>query len=194
MTSAMPETKSCRMGLVRQTKLLSMRTDYRIGDWNISPRRGCIERGDEIVHVNPRPLAVLECLADAQGEVVTRDELFDAVWPGVIVTDDALTQCVVELRRAFGDSASDPQVIKTVPKVGFCLLAPVSPLTDESAEMPETAGKAGPLANRNRASLLIACTVFLVVILLWYLADPGVRKRWIRWMNYPRSPCCPSST
>jgi DNA-binding winged helix-turn-helix (wHTH) protein/TolB-like protein len=150
-----------------------MRSDYRIGNWIIRPRRGCIERGEETVHVNPRPLAVLKCLADAGGEVVTRDELFDAVWPGVIVTDDALTQCVVELRKAFGDSASDPQFIRTVPKVGFCLVAPVGPLTDESDDKPEPAGKAGPPGSRKWASLLIVGIVVLALALFWYLAGPG---------------------
>lgn len=76
-------------------------------------------------------MAVLLCLAAAGGEVVTREELFEAVWPGVVVTDDALTQCVVELRRAFGDSPRDPQIIKTIPKIGFCLVPPVTELDEK---------------------------------------------------------------
>jgi len=76
-------------------------------------------------------MAVLLRLAAAGGEVVTREELFEAVWPGVIVTDDALTQCVVELRKAFGDSPRDPQIIKTIPKVGFCLVPPVTELDEK---------------------------------------------------------------
>ena len=107
-----------------------MRTDFRLGDWIVRPRRGYIERGDEIVHIHPRPIAVLECLAAAGGEVVKRDEIFSTVWPGVIVSDDALAQCVVELRKAFGDSAHDAQIIRTIPKVGFCLIPPVTTLTD----------------------------------------------------------------
>lgn len=105
-----------------------MRADYCLGDWIVRPRRGCIERDEEVVHVHPKPMAVLECLADANGRGVTRDELHEAVWHGVIVTDDALTQCVAELRRAFGDSAKDSRVIKTIPKAGFCLVPPVMAL------------------------------------------------------------------
>jgi len=110
-----------------------MRDDFRVGDWIIRPRHECIERGGGVVHIHPKPMAVLECLAAAAGEVVTRDELFEAVWPGVFVTDDALTQCVVELRKAFGDPARDPQIIKTIPKVGFCLVPPVMVLDEEPA-------------------------------------------------------------
>ena len=110
-----------------------MRDSFRVGDWIVRPRHDCIERGDAVVHIHPKPMAVLESLAAAAGEVVTREELFEAVWPGVLVTDDALTQCVVELRKAFGDHARDAEIIKTVPKVGFCLIPPVMELDDEPA-------------------------------------------------------------
>jgi serine/threonine-protein kinase len=112
-----------------------MLADFRLEDWTIRPRRACIERDDEVVHVHPKSMAVLERLAAADGEVVTRDEIFEAVWPGVVVTDDALTQCVVELRKAFGDPARDPRIIKTIPKIGFRLVPPVLGL-DEKRENP----------------------------------------------------------
>ena len=108
-----------------------MRNDFRLGDWIVRPHRGHIERGGEIVQIHPKAMAVLECLAAAGGEVVKRDELFDAVWPGVIVTDDALAHCVMELRKAFGDSARDAEIIRTIPKVGFCLIPSVTDATEE---------------------------------------------------------------
>ncbi|MCW8924701.1 MAG: winged helix-turn-helix domain-containing protein [Xanthomonadales bacterium] len=107
-----------------------MRADFRLEDWIVSPRRGYIKRDNEIVHIHPKPMAVLECLAKARGEVLTRYEVFETVWPDVIVSDDALAQCVVELRKAFGDSASDSKIIRTIPKVGYCLIPPVTALTD----------------------------------------------------------------
>lgn len=111
-----------------------MRADFRLEDWTVRPLRDCIERGDEVVHIHPKPMAVLEALAAAGGEVVTREELFEKVWPGTIVTDDALTQCIVELRKAFGDSAQEARVIKTIPKVGFCLVTPITFLDDEAQD------------------------------------------------------------
>jgi DNA-binding winged helix-turn-helix (wHTH) protein len=75
-----------------------MKPDYQLSDWTVRPSRDCIERGDETVHLKPKVMAVLNCLAQAGGEVVSRDELFDAVWPGQSVADATLTQCVVELR------------------------------------------------------------------------------------------------
>ncbi len=122
------------MGAVPFKKGLSrMRADFRLGDWIVRPRRGRIERGGEVVPIQHKSMAVLECLAATGGEVITRDELFDTVWPGVIVTDNALSQCVLELRRAFGDPAGDPKIIKTIPKVGFCLVTPVKELEEAPA-------------------------------------------------------------
>ena len=59
-------------------------------------------------------------LARRPGEVVAKDEIFAAVWRNVHVTDDSLTQCVGEIRRAMGDSAHG--VVQTVPKRGYRLV------------------------------------------------------------------------
>jgi TolB-like protein/DNA-binding winged helix-turn-helix (wHTH) protein/Flp pilus assembly protein TadD len=119
-------------------------------------------------------MAVLECLAAAGGVVVTRDELFNAVWPGVSVTDDALTQCVVELRKAFGDPAGDAQVIKTIPKVGYCLIPPVTPLTEEpaySSDKPDriAASVAHPVKPAIRVVFITAVAILLGLAVFWYL-------------------------
>jgi TolB-like protein len=108
-----------------------MSADFRLGDWIVRPQRRIIERGDKSVHIKPKPMSVLECLVATNGEPVPRNDLFDAVWPGGEVTDDTLTKCIVELRKAFGDSARTPQVIETIPKFGFRLLVPVHPLEEE---------------------------------------------------------------
>ena len=85
-----------------------MSSDFRVGNWVVRPTRFCIHRPGKTIHITPKSMGVLECLAKAGGEVVTRNDLFDTVWPGAAVTDDVLTQCIVELRKAFDDSAQDP--------------------------------------------------------------------------------------
>lgn len=136
-----------------------MRADFCLGNWIVRPRRGCIERGEEVVHIHPKPMAVLECLAGANGEVVTRDELHDQVWPSVIVTDDTLTQCIAELRKAFGDTAKESRIIKTIPKTGFCLVPPVKPRVDRQNDQ----------APRGKKWLLSlgAIIVVVAVLLIW---------------------------
>ncbi|MGH8178009.1 MAG: winged helix-turn-helix domain-containing protein [Steroidobacter sp.] len=110
------------------------RPDFRLGDWLVRPSLAAIERGAVAVHVTPRSMAVLICLADARGEVVSRNEILDAVWPGMSVTPDALSQCVVELRKAFRDDSKHPAVIQTIPKLGLRLLTPVKPVAAVEVE------------------------------------------------------------
>ena len=103
-------------------------TDIRVGDCIVRLERRVIERADESVHVTPRAMSVLACLASAGGATVSRAALFEQVWRGAEVSDDALTKCIGELRRAFGDSARESRIIETIPKLGFRLVPPVESL------------------------------------------------------------------
>lgn len=67
-------------------------------------------------------MQVLVFLAQHSGEVVTRAQLEAAVWSGRVVTEDALTNAITKLRRAFGDSARQSKVIETIPKTGYRLI------------------------------------------------------------------------
>ena len=113
-----------------------MKDDYRLGEWTVRPQVGCIERDEEVVHLKPKVMAVLNCLAGSGGQVVRRDELFEAVWPGQVVSDATLTQCVVELRHAFGDSARNPKVVETIPKIGFRLILTVGQIQTRETHLP----------------------------------------------------------
>src|SRR5262245_38166181 len=77
------------------------------------------------VKLEPKAMAVLVHLAQRPSEVVSRETLLAAVWPGVIVSDDAVTQVVIKLRKALGDSAETPAYIQTISKRGYRLGAPV---------------------------------------------------------------------
>jgi DNA-binding winged helix-turn-helix (wHTH) protein len=74
------------------------------------------------IPLRPRSFAVLRHLADNPGRLVTKDELMQAVWPGIAVTDDSLVQCIGEIRRAIGDDAH--AVLRTVPRRGYRLVPP----------------------------------------------------------------------
>ena len=70
-------------------------------------------------------MAVLVELALRAGEVVRRDELLDAVWGDAFVSEEVLTHGIWEIRRALGDDARNPSFLKTVPRRGYQLIAPV---------------------------------------------------------------------
>ncbi|MDJ0655387.1 MAG: winged helix-turn-helix domain-containing protein [Xanthomonadales bacterium] len=96
--------------------------DFELGDAQVSPKLNRIARDNREITVKPKSMAVLVLLADARGEVLARNHILDAIWPAMDVTDDVLTQSVVELRKAFDDDAKDPRIIETVPRVGFRLV------------------------------------------------------------------------
>jgi TolB-like protein/Flp pilus assembly protein TadD len=96
------------------------------------------------------------------------------VWPGVVVTDDALTQCVVELRKAFGDPARDARIIRTIPKVGFCLIPTVMPLTEEPAASGDKPGRTAASVAHSvkptvRVVFITAVAILLGLAVFWYL-------------------------
>src|SRR4029453_15335923 len=74
--------------------------------------------------LRPKSFEVLRYLAENAGRVVPRDELIKAIWPDVTVTDESLTVCVSEVRRALGDERH--RIIKTVPRRGYLFDVPVS--------------------------------------------------------------------
>lgn len=72
------------------------------------------------VELRPRSFAVLRLLTENAGRLVTKDELIAKVWDDVAVTDDSLTQCIADIRKALGDE--DRRVLRTVPRKGYILV------------------------------------------------------------------------
>lgn len=109
---------------------LSATARIRIGAWCVDPAAGQMSRGGKVIRVEARTLRLLVDLAEHAGEVVSIDDLLDRVWSGVIVTPDSVYQAVASLRRLLGDDPRKPLYIATVPRLGYRLVAPVSPWTD----------------------------------------------------------------
>ena len=101
----------------------------RVGDWEIAPELNQISRAGESARLEPKAIGLLVFLAQRAGEVVSREELLTALWPGVVVGDNALTQAVTKLRRALGDTARKPAYIESISKRGYRLIAAVEPLS-----------------------------------------------------------------
>ena len=119
-----------------------MAEGFLLADWLVDPRQGLLRRGEHEERLEPKVMAVLECLARRAGEVVSKVELLDEVWPDTHVQDVALARSVSELRRRFGDDARAPWLIETLPKRGYRLL--VSPEPSKTKEPRRSAGVAEP--------------------------------------------------
>src|SRR5687767_5113138 len=95
------------------------------GRFVLDRARGCLLADGNEVPLRPKTFAVLRYLAERPGQLVSKDELFEAVWPGLIVTDDTLVQSIGELRRALGEAGA--RLIITVPKRGYRFDAQAAP-------------------------------------------------------------------
>lgn len=108
--------------------------------------------GGQVVEMERRPLDLLRYLLVKHGEVAKKEELLDAVWPGVLVVDASLATAVSKLRKALGEQ----EVIQTVPRVGYRIAVPVTrvpPGNDATASeqlSPQAAPSAAPAKQRTR--------------------------------------------
>lgn len=98
---------------------------------------------DAELALRPKTLALLRYFVEHPGTLLVREKLLDAVWPNLAVTDDSLTQCVGDLRRAFGDRAQ--HVLRTVPRRGYVLIAEVQ--CERSAEKAHSVALVRPHAQ-----------------------------------------------
>ena len=149
-------------------------TSLRIGDWRVSPASGQISREGETVRVEARTMRLLLCLAEHAGQVVSINDLLEQVWSGVIVTPDSVYQTITSLRRLLGDDPKQPVYIATVPRLGYRMVAPVSPWIEKPLDPPAAAarpqGPQGAMHPRSQIwSLILAGGAIPVILAVAFL-------------------------
>jgi DNA-binding winged helix-turn-helix (wHTH) protein len=148
--------------------------------------RGCLLVDGNEIALRPKTFAVLRHLIENSGRLVSKEDLFAAVWQNLAVTDDALVQSIGELRRALGDDGA--RLIKTVPRRGYrfeadvSVIAPAGPsmvdgtpaTSREDAQSPASAirihsstSSATALTGRRGGLCALAFVVLLVAGALW---------------------------
>src|SRR5215469_9860220 len=145
------------------------------GRYVLDLTRGCLLLDGDEIALRPKTFAVLRFLSENAGRLVSKDELFTAVWPDVAVTDDALVQSIGELRRTLGEDG--PRLIKTVPRRGYRFESSVSVCPPQGAPRPAVSpsddihsarlggfhsAKGAVLYNRRGRSLLVLAAVGLI--------------------------------
>jgi adenylate cyclase len=112
----------------------SMVGNVSFGSHRFDVQTGRLWSGAKEIRLTPKASAVLKELVTHAGEPVSKDDLFASVWGGTIVTDDALTSCIQELRRALEDDARQPRFIETRHRRGYQFVAPLSePVIEEDS-------------------------------------------------------------
>lgn len=146
-------------------------TAWRFDRFTLDLARGALlgPAGVELP-LRPKSMALLCLLVKHAGSLVDRDAIMDAVWPGVVVTDESITQCVRDIRKALGDE--EQRLLRTVPKRGYLLQAEVTP-AEPAAPTRTRLG-----SSSHHPALIGAAALFAVVFVagVWRLwpPDPGV--------------------
>jgi transcriptional activator of cad operon len=156
----------------------------RVGDWVVEPALDTISRAGTVQKLEPRAMRLLLCLIDADGGVVSIEQLLTEVWAGVIVGSASVYQAVSQLRKILGDTDPLPTYIATVPRKGYRLVAAVRPVDPPPPQVPAqkaatdkvaaggTADESLPQAppvSRARRSAVIAALIAGLILVAWPL-------------------------
>ena len=109
--------------------------------------RACLLRNGERISLRPKVFDTLSYLVVHRGRVATKEELVEALWPSVVVTDDSLTKCIQEVRAALGDR--EHHYIQTIPRRGYLFDTTVVAGPPTAAPATAPAGE-GPAEGRTR--------------------------------------------
>lgn len=121
--------------------------------------------------IEARQLNLLRLLVDNHGRAVSRNEIMDDIWHDTIVSDNSVSQAITQLRKSLHDDKETPRFIKTVPRVGYQLIAEL--------EFPELSEPQEKIVKRNkRTNFLVGITSALGAVLITFsllkLAEPNL--------------------
>jgi predicted ATPase/DNA-binding winged helix-turn-helix (wHTH) protein len=119
----------------------------RFGPFVLHPLRRVLMLGDRPVQLGSRALDILCLLVECSGELVSKEEIFEKVWPGTHVIEGNLRVHIAGLRKALSDGREGQRYIVTVPNRGYGFVAPFQ---RESAQVPVLASAAAPVAPTTR--------------------------------------------
>ena len=144
-----------------------MDDNFRIQEWVVSPQLNSLRSNGRMVHLEPKVMQVLVCLAKSP-DVVSKEKLMQTVWADTFVTDDVLTRSISELRRVFDDDKKNPRFIQTIPKSGYRLIVPAEQVKGTSPAVPIPATRPSPSSWKPGRKTW--STVFVVSLVVFVAA------------------------
>ena len=147
----------------------------RFGVFEADLRLGELTKAGKRVRLQEQPFRVLAMLLERPGELVTRAELHNKLWPQTIVDfDHGLNKAVSKIRDALGDSAENPRFVETIPARGYRFVADVTAVPVAVAPVDD-----GPDQARPRrlwwAPSAVALILIAVAVVLWVRHEPPSR-------------------
>lgn len=142
---------------------------YRFGVFEFDDENGELRKSGRTASLEPQPAKALGLLLSRGGEIVSREELRDAVWgkDTHVDFDRGLAYCLSQIRTALGDSGENPRFVQTIPKRGYKFIAPIGARPE-----PDASGSTGSSSSRGSKSIVLLGTGFLVLVcalLAWRL-------------------------
>ena len=153
---------------------------YKFENYVLNPAHRELKYQGEPVEIEPRAFDLLVYLVKNRDRAVDKGELQDAVWPGMIVTETALTRAVMKARKAIGDDASSQQMIKTLHGHGYRFVAKLStadenePVASPAAEpAPDTEPLTPVKSGLNlRVIIMVSIAALFIAVIAWKLIRP----------------------
>jgi len=144
---------------------------YRFGVFEFDDDGKELRRNGRSVAIERQPARALTLLVSRAGEVVTREELREAVWgkDTHVDFDRGLAYCVSQIRAALGDSGDNPRFLQTIPKQGFKFIAPVATGENHATTQPKSAPSSASVAFRAAIAILVAGAA-----IAWLVSRPRV--------------------
>jgi len=145
----------------------------RFGVFELDLEAGVLRKRGVRVKLQEQPLKVLVLLVEQPGRVVTREELRQRLWPGVVVDfDHGLNAAINKLREALGDSADTPRFVETLPRRGYRFIHPAGEAQHGGASAPVTTPEPRPPGETRSRPWWIALTLLGVAVAVIYLTFP----------------------
>jgi TolB-like protein/DNA-binding winged helix-turn-helix (wHTH) protein/Flp pilus assembly protein TadD len=155
------------------------RQTYRFGDFEFDPTSGELRKDGLKVRLQEQPFQILTLLLKRPGEVVTREEVRQALWPGdtFVDFDVGLNSAVKRLRDALNDSAENPRFVETLPRRGYRFIAPLETPPGSPPATPEAPPRPAPPPRSRLRSWGGAAAVVAAVALVAGLIVTGTWPR-----------------
>jgi DNA-binding winged helix-turn-helix (wHTH) protein/predicted ATPase len=135
--------------------------EISFGKFRLDFTNECLWRGARSISLRPKAFAVLRLLVEHPGQLVNKQQVFDAVWPGTFVGDEVLKDNIRQLREALDDDAGSPTYIETAHRRGYRFIGKISaPQSEEAktrieAPFPRLAPKMAATSPWSTASVLL---------------------------------------
>lgn len=157
---------------------------YRFGLFEFDVASRELRREGLLIRLQSQPAQVLACLIARSGQVISREELCDAVWGSETSVDfeRGLNFCIAQIRSALGDDSVTPRFVRTIPKRGYQFIAPVErmpvPLADQSVTS-RGRQESGFVKGIGWKAIALSCAVLMTVAACagyWFRSSQGSKQ------------------